>query len=857
MADLLSSSPGLAVMLTGPAGVGKTRLGTECLALAARRGFATARVLATRAASSLPLGAFAPLLPAHEGRPDAADLLGWARRAVTALAPGASLALLVDDAHLLDDASATLTFQLASSSDTFVVTTVRSGEPAPDAVTALWKDDLAVRIELGELDDAAVNALVATAVGAPVEDTATQRLRERSAGNPLYLRELMLAAVGSGALRHDREIWKLTGDLAVSTRLAELIDARLGTLTTAERNVLELIAHGEPLGAATIQVRYRDLTLDALEQRGLLVMDRDGRRLTVRLAHPLYGEVLRRHIPSQRAREVSRLLAGAVERTGARRREDLLRLAIWRLDGGGALDGRRMLLAAQAARNRGDLLLAERLARAATEAGAGFDAGLLASQLSFLLGRGEQAEQGFAGLAAQAVTDAQRVILATSRIENLLVGLGRPRHALEVAAGTEAVVSDDECRRAMTVQRAELLYISGDVPRALGVLEPVLTSAHGRLLVSLAPTAAMCLALTGRLGEAITLTEEGLAAQLTLTGPPMTFGPYLHLIVQGVALGHAGRLIEAEELAAGEYRRALAEHSFEAQAAFAQLLSWVLMLRGQVAEATRCATTAATFYRERGWGAFLRFALANLAHTQALSGATEAAKTALHELDGLGIPASDVSGSLIVQARAWTEVAEGHLTAGKRLLEEAAALARAGGDAVGEVAALHDLVRVGRGAQVAGRLVVLASVVEGDLVRARGAMAVAIGSGDAEGLQAASASFEAMGAPIFAAEAATAAAVALRRAGDNRRAAAAERRAAALVGRCPGVSTPMLGGIESQAMLTPRELEVARLAAAGLSNREIAARLSVSVRTVETQLQRTYEKLGVRRRADLQGALIS
>lgn len=70
-----------------------------------------------------------------------------------------------------------------------------------------------------------------------------------------------------------------------------------------------------------------------------------------------------------------------------------------------------------------------------------------------------------------------------------------------------------------------------------------------------------------------------------------------------------------------------------------------------------------------------------------------------------------------------------------------------------------------------------------------------------------------------------------------------QRRVAALTQRCPGITTPMLGGVESQAALTPRELQVARL--------------SVSVRTVETQLQRGYEKLGVRRRADLEHALRS
>ena len=55
--------------------------------------------------------------------------------------------------------------------------------------------------------------------------------------------------------------------------------------------------------------------------------------------------------------------------------------------------------------------------------------------------------------------------------------------------------------------------------------------------------------------------------------------------------------------------------------------------------------------------------------------------------------------------------------------------------------------------------------------------------------------------------------------------------------------------------LTPREREIATLAAGGASNREIAERLVVSVRTVENTLQRIYGKLGIRNRAELAGVL--
>jgi DNA-binding CsgD family transcriptional regulator len=55
--------------------------------------------------------------------------------------------------------------------------------------------------------------------------------------------------------------------------------------------------------------------------------------------------------------------------------------------------------------------------------------------------------------------------------------------------------------------------------------------------------------------------------------------------------------------------------------------------------------------------------------------------------------------------------------------------------------------------------------------------------------------------------------------------------------------------------LTPAELRAAQHAALGASNQEIAERLFVSVKTVETHLSRTYNKLGIRSRAQLPDAL--
>jgi DNA-binding CsgD family transcriptional regulator len=61
--------------------------------------------------------------------------------------------------------------------------------------------------------------------------------------------------------------------------------------------------------------------------------------------------------------------------------------------------------------------------------------------------------------------------------------------------------------------------------------------------------------------------------------------------------------------------------------------------------------------------------------------------------------------------------------------------------------------------------------------------------------------------------------------------------------------------IASRAPLTPREREIAELAATGLSNKEIAARLHVSPRTVSSHLYQAFPKLGITARAALRDAL--
>jgi len=123
---LLQANRG-AIVLAGPAGVGKTRLATECLGIAAARGYVPLRVAATQGAAGIPFGAFASLVPDLAPSTDLLEVLRQIARAVSGRGEGKPVAVFVDDAHLLDESSAALTHLLATTEQTFVLATLRPG----------------------------------------------------------------------------------------------------------------------------------------------------------------------------------------------------------------------------------------------------------------------------------------------------------------------------------------------------------------------------------------------------------------------------------------------------------------------------------------------------------------------------------------------------------------------------------------------------------------------------------------------------------------------------------------------------------------------------------------------------------
>jgi DNA-binding NarL/FixJ family response regulator len=73
----------------------------------------------------------------------------------------------------------------------------------------------------------------------------------------------------------------------------------------------------------------------------------------------------------------------------------------------------------------------------------------------------------------------------------------------------------------------------------------------------------------------------------------------------------------------------------------------------------------------------------------------------------------------------------------------------------------------------------------------------------------------------------------------------------AIADRALGEELPARGAPGPEPELSPREQDVLRLTAQGFSNKEIAGRLEVSMKTVETYKARASDKLGLRSRAEI------
>ena len=541
-----------------------------------------------------------------------------------------------------------------------------------------------------------IEELLVSALGGPVDAATVRELAARSRGNPMFLRELVNGALETGALVEAGGLWRLQGALSPTVRLAELVALRLGDLSQSERSVLELLALGEPLGPAELARLADPPAVDALEEKGLITSGTEGSRIEIRLAHPVYGDVVRAGISALRERAISRSLAEVIEAVGARRQADPLKVATLRLVGGGG-SAELLVSGAMAARARHEYSLTERLARAAIEAGAGFEARLMAAEAAHLQGRSDQAEQELAALAAQATSDAEKARVALLRFDNVFLERGAD---FQIIDDTLADITDPFWRDELANRRLFVMAMSSGPRETMEAASTWIQRPDSASRVGDAP----------RIGPDGPPRRGHRAVDPT---PGHQSGPCARRAVAPVVAVRQPRRLRSSTPAVSSRRTSSSPWPIAKSWIIRRpkrelyVAAWFAVLhleQGRPVSAFRRASESYTLFQQLGRSSVAQRSYAVAAQALAMTGRAEQAATTLAALDALAVPIWPSIRTDLLQARAWAAAAAGDLATARARLEEAADFGEEIGDLVGAASALHGLARLGQARQVAGSL---------------------------------------------------------------------------------------------------------------------------------------------------------
>jgi DNA-binding CsgD family transcriptional regulator len=861
------------VALAGPAGVGKSRLAEAALTIAEESGAMCLTAIATPASHGLTLGALTHLLPPageladlhEELRP--AQLLRSTQLALREQAGDQPLVLAIDDAHLLDPVSAHLVGQLAANGIAKLVLTVRSGERAPEAVTALWKDGLVRRIDLEVFDQEATSRFAAHLLGGALDAPATRWLHRTSAGNAFYARELVLGARESGALVVAGSTWTMSEHApTMSPMLSDLVEQRLSGLDADERRALDLIALAEPLGIdLAIQIVGED-ALNRLDEHGLLQVVIAGSRVELRPAHPLYGEALRQRPITLRRRTDLLALIRAVQDLGARRRDDRVRLAMWQLAAGEPVDPEVLLRAAVAAQQGVDDLEAIRLAtlglrQRAMSADVTAELRVCAATSLGRLARFEEADAFLALAEDDALDEDRRNRIALRRAFTRLEGADDIDGAVAILRHAQDRSDTDAWRERLALFLATALSDSGR-SAAAGELMDARTEVPEEPALAIAWFLAKAAAAAGlaRWTEAIEHASAGYEFHLAHPEADSVYYPVSHLWYRFTASHRGGWTERADEDLDRFDADAVSEGRPIAAVVSRILRARMLLDAGRLDDAARWASEAAGLCTTSMQPYLHRWATATHVWAAAARGDLAGATAARDALAAAG-PQPVVHGMAaglgrveVVMASVTREHAAGHAGTARALLRAEIELAQADGDlATASELLVQECLLVGQ-RTTGERLRDILDLLDpaAPMTAAYAGLARGLTDGRHEVIAAAADSFARIGQRWTSAQVWRVAADRAAATGQDRAAAAHRRCAADVRAACTGLVTDAVQRPDS---LTDREYEIAALVAAGRTSRDVAEQLVVSTRTVDNHLQRIYAKLGVSSRRDLRAVL--
>jgi DNA-binding winged helix-turn-helix (wHTH) protein/tetratricopeptide (TPR) repeat protein len=750
------------VILTGAAGLGKTRLAEECLVAATRSGVATARVTGNPEARSVSLGALAHLVPTDivalvgpDGELDRTTLFHRARAAVTSLAPeDERLMVHVDDVDQLDELSRALIGSLVVDGSVFAIVTIRSGQGPVPTVDHLEKDGRLVRVELGELAESAIETVLHRVLGGPMVAESLAELVAASLGNPGILRQLVDGARETGALAESNGIWHLSGALQPSSSLEVLVADRLQGVEGEARHAVELLAVAGSLGLDLLVSACGIDAVDALDRLGVVAVRTGGRRTDVALAHPLYGEVIRRQMSTLRARLLRRELAEAVEAVGARRRDDEVRVVAWRMEGGGQIETESLLRAARLALVDRNHEVAQRLLERACSDEPSVEATQLLAEVHFRLGNTTTVESLLSELDIDALDDLQRAAVARRRANNQFFGTTNYEACFSILTEAIDAVTDPEVRRSLEATLAQMLVNGGQISESLGRAEATLVGATGSVRLEALRALGLALLSAGRPVDALGAIREARRLHAEAAADVALPGLTMLLFSEAVALAEQGWIDEGRRAV----ETARSEHPGAQRSWLDTAMGRIELLAGRAGAVRRAVDPVIHESRARGLGAAERWVLALRACAWVLDGDVEAARTDVERATELEDGPRGLFHPDIDRAKAWLAMQQGDAEAAAAQLRWSADEARDRGAHGFEAVLLHDLARFGVAAEVADRLTALAGQLQGPLHQARVLHASGLSVGDRDRLAEAATLFEQCGAELFAAEATGAAA---------------------------------------------------------------------------------------------------
>ncbi|MDY6808487.1 MAG: LuxR C-terminal-related transcriptional regulator [Actinomycetota bacterium] len=835
------------VVLTGDSGVGKTTLARH---VTAALDGGVRWVAGTESARSIPLGVFAHLV----GPATSSDPVTYLAAARESLLADGNVVIGVDDAHLLDELSATLLHQLAIDRAVHIVATVRSGETVPDAVTSLWKDNHLTRITLSPFSKQQSVELIESVLGGQLEGLSADLMWEASGGNALFLRHLVEGARQANTLRQVNGIWQLRGRAAITSELASLLESRIEQLDDSVLNVLKYLALCEPLDIDILGDLAGDEAVEEAEIAGLVRILRDGRRLNVQYNHPLFGEVIRHRLGLASSRRLRGKLVKALQARGTDTAAERIRLADLALESDVAVDSGLMSAAARDALAFANAPLGERFARAAVAEGSGFGAAEPLARSLMWQGFAAEADDVLGGFRADDLNEIEQIYWGGLRFATVFWAIGDADRADQVLTMLQEEVTDPNLALVVKGIASTCAIFENRVQDAISLSEEVLTSPKpSPWAVEWAVFGgSLALALSGRGNEVAALAVRARVAETVTDGLlrfPAGLGEILALTLTGQldeAATRADRYVQFSNI--GQYL---------GWGMAGILVSVVEMARGDsVSVGRRMEQTLATLDSGRGAAESWNYpAMFYLVQALSAGGQPQPAERALRTAQDRFGRHIAVFGPMLTISQAWQEASAGTVSLAAQTAQRAAVEAREAAQFAIEAEALHSAARFGdpSGAE---RLRELAGQIDGPLAGLYARHAGALEARDAVELDLCATEFEKLGFRLSAADAAAQASV-LHEADGGRAATVASAAVAnRLAAECGGLRTPALVESAQPLPLTTREREIANLVAAGLSNKEIAHRLTVSVRTVEGHIYRACTKLDVADRSEIAALLL-